>query len=283
VAENLWALREQKQLSVAALANRSGLPINLILEYESGQRSIDPRHLSRLARVLYVEEAQIKLQSDPRPGAAPLERPAPREGGRAPADQPLASPAKPKERAPRPRLGSRPPTPPRPSQIAHLENLLQRLGRTKEELEAELNKPIAGLDRSALSDLLRRLQAQLAASTSVNRRRAYLPESVDEFEARYLTAAQEAGDVLRFTLFDGSSVEGQVIGFGPYSITVRLADGSELTVNKLALVSYRKAPLWSGGAEEQGGRGAREQRSGGARENAPLHPSTHAPLLRGRG
>jgi hypothetical protein len=30
--ENLWALREQKRISVAALANRAGLPIGVILE-----------------------------------------------------------------------------------------------------------------------------------------------------------------------------------------------------------------------------------------------------------
>ena len=50
MAENLWALREQKKLSVAMLASRAGLPIGLIMQYESGQRSIDPRHLARLAR-----------------------------------------------------------------------------------------------------------------------------------------------------------------------------------------------------------------------------------------
>jgi len=74
MAENLWALREQKKVSVATLANRAGLPIGLIMEYESGQRSIDPRHLGRLARALYVDEAEIKLWCDPRPGAGQLER-----------------------------------------------------------------------------------------------------------------------------------------------------------------------------------------------------------------
>ena len=67
MSENLWALRDQKKMSVAALANRAGLPIGLIVEYEAGQRAIDPRHIGRLARALYVEESEIKLQSDPRP------------------------------------------------------------------------------------------------------------------------------------------------------------------------------------------------------------------------
>jgi hypothetical protein len=129
--------------------------------------------------------------------------------------------------------------------------LLQRLGRTAADLEAETGKPIEQLDRPAVSQWLGRLQAQIkeAASTSPNRRRAYLPESVDEFEARYLAAVQETGEPLQLSLFDGRQIEAAVIGFGPYSITVRLADGSELTLNKLALVSYRRMPRPAGGEE----------------------------------
>ena len=58
MSENLWVLREQKKLSVATLASRAGLPIGLIMEYESGQRSVDVRHISRLARALYIEESR---------------------------------------------------------------------------------------------------------------------------------------------------------------------------------------------------------------------------------
>ena len=82
MADNLWSLREQKKLSVATLASRAGLPIGLIMEYEAGQRSIDPRHLSRLARALYVEESDIRLRSDPRPGTGQLERQPRRDEGR---------------------------------------------------------------------------------------------------------------------------------------------------------------------------------------------------------
>lgn len=239
MAENLWFLREQKKISVATLASRAGLPIGLVMEYESGQRSIDRRHLARLARALYVEESDIKLQSDPRPGAAPLERQPPREASRsAPAAQPAGR--KIRERPPRPKTVGRPSLPPRPSQLAHLENLLKRLNKTAAEVEAELGKPLAGLDRRALSAVLHDLQAKLKSVPQPVRHRAYLPEAVDEFEARYLAAAQAAGDRLRFTLFDGSTVEGQVIGFSPYSITVRNADGTETTLNKLALVSYTR-------------------------------------------
>jgi sRNA-binding regulator protein Hfq len=63
---------------------------------------------------------------------------------------------------------------------------------------------------------------------------------VDEFELQYLTQAQEAGDTLTITLINGEQVEGQIIGFSPYTITLRLAGGEELTLNKLAIAYYRK-------------------------------------------
>ncbi len=248
MAENLWALREQKKISVAMLANRAGLPIGLIMEYESGLRSIDPRHLGRIARALYLEETDIKLQSDPRPGVGPLERQPPRDFGRPPQGRPPApvSVTGLRERPLRPKPEPRPPPPARPSQIAHLENLLKHLNRTVADLEAETGKPLSTLDRVALSALLKDLQAKVKEAPAPTRHRAYLPESVDEFEARYLAEAQAEGAQLHFTLFDGSAVDGLITGFSPYSITVRRADGAEVTLNKLALVSYVKAPVGPG-------------------------------------
>jgi transcriptional regulator with XRE-family HTH domain len=235
VAENLWALREQKKLSVAALANRAGLPIGLIIEYESGQRSIDPRHLGRLARALYVEESDIKLTADRRPpvSGAPVAREPMREP--APAPHP---PAKPRDRGPRSKAPPRPPAPARPSQITYLEGLLKRLNRNVADLETEIGRPMADLDRPTASELIKKLQAEAAQVTPVNRHRAYLPESVDAYEAGYLTTLQEQKATLHFTLFDGTTLSGQVTGFSPYNITILQPDGSETTLNKLALVSY---------------------------------------------
>ncbi len=237
MAENLWALREQKKLSVAALANRAGLPIGLIIEYESGQRSIDPRHLGRLARALYVEESEIKLQTDRRPPATAVT--APREPAREPASAPRP-PAKPRERVSHSKSPPRPPAPARPSQITYLEGLLKRLNRNVADLETEIGRPVADLDRPTASELIKKLQAEAAQAGPVNRHRAYLPEAVDAYEAQYLSAAQEQKPVLHFTLFDGTSLSGQVTGFSPYNITIRRPDGSETTLNKLALVSYTK-------------------------------------------
>jgi transcriptional regulator with XRE-family HTH domain len=243
MAENLWALREQKKVSVATLANRAGLPIGLIMEYESGQRSIDPRHLGRLARSLYVDDAEIRLRSDPRPGSVPLERQArpERVASKTPAapSKEAGAPAGTRSRERGPKPEPRAPAPARPSQIAHLQTLLKQLDRTPAQIEAEIGKPLTDLDRTTMSGLLRSLQDQ-SRETSAERHRAYLPESVDTFEARYLDDARDAGDMLFFTMFDGSADEGQVIGFSPYSITIRTPDGAERTLNKLALVSYTR-------------------------------------------
>lgn len=136
----------------------------------------------------------------------------------------------------------RPPAPARASQIAHLEDLIQRLSKDRAALEAELGKSLEQLNRLEASTLLVRLQTELRSTPTPDRHRAYLPEAVDQYEFHYLTAAMDGGSVLDFTLFDGSRVNGQVAGFGPYNITVRLADGSELTLNKLAIASYRRRP-----------------------------------------
>jgi hypothetical protein len=123
--------------------------------------------------------------------------------------------------------------------------MLVRLGKSQADVEAELGKPLAELDRPSASKLLTTLQGELREGRTAERHRAYLPEAVDQFEQRYLLAVQEAGAILRFTLFDGSIVTGQLIGFGPYSVTLRQDDDSEITLNKLAVVSYSQ-PAASG-------------------------------------
>ncbi len=59
---------------------------------------------------------------------------------------------------------------------------------------------------------------------------------------RYLIRVRDEGALMHFVLFDGSTVDGIVCGFGPYNVTVREADGSETTLSKLAIVSYRALP-----------------------------------------
>lgn len=255
MAENLWALREQKRMSVATLASRAGLPIGLIMEYEAGLRSVDPRHLNRLARALYVEETDIRMRGEPRPGATPLEPPAERSEQlsrppvRPPAREPTSNaPAAPEQgsrvrmaRGPRIGVEPKPPAPARPSQLTHLNDLIFRLGLNRDAVEAEMGKPLAEMNRLEASSLLARFQTQMRSAAIVDRHRAYLPEAVDQYELHYLTALRDSRAPVHFVLFDGSSVDGRISGFGPYQITVVPEDGSELTLNKLAVVSYRRA------------------------------------------
>ncbi|MCD6290828.1 MAG: hypothetical protein J7M34_10030, partial [Anaerolineae bacterium] len=130
-----------------------------------------------------------------------------------------------------------------PSQIAHPRGLLKPLGSSEEDLVLELHNPLDDLTKREAATLLTRFQEEAKKQDEqrprAKRRRPYLPESVDEFELKYLTAHQEAGDELIFHLFDGSEVRGRVIGFGPYTITVGHEDDSETTLNKLAIAYYR--------------------------------------------
>lgn len=276
--DDLWRIRRRKRMTVGELSARTGIPSRLLHQYEMGQLSIRLDDLDKLARALYVEPWEIKLQSDPPPpppagteSAAQGSRPAPRPT----ADHPGARPAERTDRpggqaggregapeAPRPPTGDRrpagrrerpareqkvPPTPGpiRPSQVNHLLSLGKRLGLEQAELEAEAGTPLNEMNRRQASQLLAVLQKRIVDEhpprPKGKRQRAYLPESVDEFEYQYLARLQEAGVPLRFRLFDGSEVTGAVIGFSPYAITIREPGGSEVTLQKLAVATYRTA------------------------------------------
>jgi len=235
----LWKIREQKGLSVTQLAARSGVPAISIAEYESG-RAIRSADLPRLAKVLFVEEWEIELQSEPRPKSSPDE-------GRT---QPTvaAQPAAGQEDKPE---TPRKPAPARPSQIEHLLNLVGRhFDKDRDALELEIGKPLEQLNRREASDLLKKYQLLLTESSASDpsrrpsqRKRAYLPEGVDQFEQEYLTAQQDAGAILHFTLFDGTKTAGRVVGFSPYSITItEQGTGNELTLQKLAIAYYSVRP-----------------------------------------
>ena len=72
-------------------------------------------------------------------------------------------------------------------------------------------------------------------------KRAALPEGVDQYEFDYLTAAQEAQAALTVKLFNGEVINGRLIGFSTYALMLQLEDGSELAVQKLAIVYYQRA------------------------------------------
>jgi transcriptional regulator with XRE-family HTH domain len=230
--ENLWEVRRRKKMKVRDLAAKSGVPAALIHQYEAGEKPISQAHMRQFARALIVDTWDIKPVSDPKPRSqrAPDQARPPRQP---------RPPQKPKP--------PRPPAPARPSQIEHLLHLAERFPDVdRASLEAEAGKPLEELTKGEASGLLKQLQDRIRQERPprpqrpFDRHRAYLPEGVDEFELKYLTEAQEAGVVLHVTLFDGSQVEGQIVGFSPYAITLHQPDGGEVTVNKLAVAYYRK-------------------------------------------
>lgn len=131
----------------------------------------------------------------------------------------------------------------RETQIAHILELGKKLEMDRPALEAEAGKALTELSRREASRLLRDLQERLTAKQAATpkRKRAHLPEAVDEFEFNYLARQQEEGATLVFTLFDGSVFSGQIVGFSPYSITIREPGGDEVTLQKLAIAYYRRA------------------------------------------
>lgn len=296
--EDLWRVRRRKRMTVGELSSRTGISSKVLQRYELGETPIPLEDIERLARALYVEPWEIKIQSDPPPLPPPGETGAPRPmspgappratapesqthpnaepaapyrapmGGQRPAYSRPAGTPRP-DQAPRPESGAprygasdrrlprregqeRPdrerrappvPGPVRASQVAHLVNLGKRLGVEQAELETQAGKPLSELNRREASQLLGTLQKRIVeehpSRPKGKRQRPYLPESVDEFEFRYLSTAQEEQRQLEFRLFDGSQLVGQVIGFSPYAITIREASGAETTVQKLAIAYYR--------------------------------------------
>ncbi len=261
---NLWEIRQRKGMTLNALSARTGIPVRVLQDYEYGRKPIPYEDLSRIARALYVEEWEIKTQSDPPPEAEA----ATAEKAQAPAAkaQPARPKGKPRTRATprrRPRRSPPPPAPVRETQLAQMRQLAPHLGLTLEDLERMAGKPLEQLTRREAARILFQMQETLRERKKKekeegthNRKRAYLPEGVDRFELEYLTQLQKTGEPVRFHLFDGTEVVGQVVGFSPYSITVRTENGEETTLNKLAIAWYTRER--QNGAEEAGASEATE-------------------------
>ncbi len=246
---NLWEIRKRKGLSLNALSARTGIPVKVLREYEYGSKSIPYDDLARIAKALYVEEWEIKSKSDPPPEARkPKPKPRPRSSAQRassghrpsrPRSGPSARPARPRRSPPKPQ-------PARETQLAHLRQLAPLVGKTLEEIEKEVGKPLAEFTRRdasrvlfELQEILRQRKKEKGEEGTHNRKRAYLPEGVDRFELDYLTRVKEEQTPVRFHLFDGTEVVGVVVGFSPYAITVRTND-EEQTLNKLAIAWYTR-------------------------------------------
>jgi transcriptional regulator with XRE-family HTH domain/sRNA-binding regulator protein Hfq len=212
MAENLWKLRQVKGLTLAQLSARSGVPFKLLNEYETG-KPLSHADLIKLSKALYVAADALKLQSDPRP-AKPNPAAAKTEASRA---------------APAPK-----PTPPPAAVVASPLAAPPAAPSPAAPLAApEPNPAQAGETPPATT-------AAAPAAKVRGKRRAILPEGVDQFENEYLARAQSDGAKLEVKLFNGEMKIGSLAGFDPYTLLLRLDDGSELTLQKLAIAYYRR-------------------------------------------
>lgn len=258
--EDLWKIRQRKGMSLPLLANKTGIPQETLLAYEMGKQEIPPAHLARLAKVLYVSEADIKPLSSPPPWAKPAAPPL------------VSKPAPPPEQAPPPRVEEikkrveevkkeekpakkpavapgpvpKPQAPPPPisgTQMEAILSLARKLGIDLPTLESRIGKSLPDLTKEEgrqLYDSLVKERLETLGPPLLGKRSA-LPEGLDLQEFNYLTKAQEAGTPLTFTLFNGQVFTGVVTGFSLYTITIRQENGDEVTLNKLAIAYYRKA------------------------------------------
>ncbi len=246
MAEDLWKIRERKKMSVAQLALRSGLAMDLIEDYESG-KPLTAVHRAKLAKMLYVNDYDIKLQSapkprPPKPEAAPDKSPTPAAGESTP------QPRQADKRAPKPAKEPKPAAPPlpaRPGQIQFLHDLSRFLGLSVEQMESQIGKPLGELTLPEARHWIKHYQSQANTPSEtrlpgLRSRRAHLPEGVDEFELKYLTEAQQARAVLTVKLFNDEVYRGTLIGFGPYALTLQQPDGQEITLQKLGILYYQR-------------------------------------------
>ncbi|MGD1992616.1 MAG: helix-turn-helix domain-containing protein [Anaerolineae bacterium] len=237
--QDLRVIRKRKGMSVEQLASRAGVSAQDVRDYELGRRIIPGDVLERLARALYVEEWDINARSAPPP--PPEERVSKRERSAASARERSSQPRPKQKEEPSPQE----PAPARETQITHLLQLASHFDISRGALEAEIGKPLDQLTHDEARAWNRRFNELIVEKKEtrqpIDRHRAYLPEGVDRFEMEYLNEVQESGDLLTFTLFNGEAVEGSLIGYGPYTITICQPDDTETTINKLAIAYYHRA------------------------------------------
>ncbi len=232
MSNNLWELRKQRNLTVKQLAAKSGIPAKSIYAYEAGEQ-VKMADMDKLAKALFVNKTAIKFQSDPITKTQP--EPPPKPAKPTPVLKPQV--AEPKER---------PSQPATEGQLNHLHTLTQKLGLDDTAVFLRINQPLDELAFQEARFWIKTFESELRTAEGqrppdTRRLRAFLPEGVDEFEANYLLARQQAGDEVIFTLLDGTTFNGRVLGFGSYNITIRQADGSETTIQKLSLAYYHVA------------------------------------------
>lgn len=253
MAEDLWELRKRRGMTVKQLANKAGIKPANLYAYEKGE-PVRLSDLERLAKALYVNANDIKIQSDPPTKTKPAEPP-PAKPAAAPPEQVVAE-EKGEQPNPRPKkkrwgrekrlTQEQEPGSVRPGQLEYMRMLWAKLGVEETAVIAELGKPLEELsydEARGLNGRYMQLWKDRKPELSprppdTRRKRAHLPESVDEFEHNYLQARLDGQETVTFTLINDKVFSGQIIGFSPYNIAIRQRDGQEMVLNKLALAYY---------------------------------------------
>lgn len=239
MAKTLAQWRRQRRVDADELAALAGVSAERIEAVENGQRLHDEER-TRLANALGISPHALvdrPARSSQRPkGSSP--RGNVRRGGTGPSN---GRKERPKRAG---RAAVKPPQPARPSQLEHLRQLGRKLGQSSTDIADRINKPLDDLTRAEATKWLNHYSKLIAdrkadmAARHRRRQRASLPETLDRFERDYLEERRQNSEQLRFVLFDGSALTGSVKGYSRYSITVCHPDGSETTIQKLAIAYY---------------------------------------------
>lgn len=141
---------------------------------------------------------------------------------------------------------ARPPAPPpkiiSEGQIEELLRLGQRLEMEQAQVEERTGKALSELTRIEAKEWIKRFRETLE-ETSPGGRVSFgqWPGSHEDREASYLAQQREASTTLQFKLFNGEQFRGQLVDFTPYTITLKLDNGEEIVLRKLAIVYYRQS------------------------------------------
>lgn len=271
---SLRAIREQKGLTIAQLAGKTSISLRTLQAYESGDRTVAPDDLRKLARVLVVSAAEILQPAEPPPEPVtppppPAPTPAPAAIRVAPAEPPptvngpqyssrppsfggTAQPTAergprrpfgaptgvPRPAAPRPSRPPRPVRPPSPAtsgQLDQIRNFARRLGLDDAQLAEEVGAPLESLTLPAAREAIAKLRTQMESSGTWRPR---VGEGPDQ-EGEYLNRLRDAAIPIEVLLFGGEKIRGLIDSFTPYVIQVRQPDGTLAALRKLAVVYYR--------------------------------------------
>jgi hypothetical protein len=131
--------------------------------------------------------------------------------------------------------------------MQELVHLASRLEVSREQLEERVGKKLDELNRPEAKEWVKRLRAMAdELAPSARSRYGRWPEAQEDREAAYLSEQQEAGASFAFKLFNGEIVEGSIVDFTPYTITIRSSASGEaadeVVLRKLAIAYYRKLP-----------------------------------------